>query len=456
MKKGIILTMLMATFSYVANAQGYKVHLKDGTVVSIRADKTDSITFTDAPSFKTEGVGETNIVMTTKDAKDVANTSATLCGGAKGVIDIEKTASYGFLYGTKSGLTTSTAKSVSSKLSSGSLESKVSDLTKGTKYYYKPFALVDGKYTYGDERYFSTSSNTEPASDKVKSGEVIPDYFTATINVIANVGDDVPFYEVGVIVSADSNPTKENGILYNKSVNATSEPSKETAFSINYCPSNEKLSINTTYYYRSYVYTYTDGQYHYDDVKTFKTLDVSPEPAVDMGTDVKWARCNIGASSPEEYGDYYAWGETNTKEVYTKDTYIYYNNGVYADFGNDISGSAFDVAHVKLGGTWRTPTAEEWKKLMNRCLWEWITYNGNQGYLVINRSNNNSIFLPAAGERMGGSLDNTGSSIGCYWSSSLDKSHCDSAWELHFIGSRYCDSRRSSRDSGNSVRAVCE
>lgn len=448
MKKGIILTMFIATVSYVANAQGYKVHLKDGTVVSIRADKTDSITFTDAPSFKTEGVGETNIVMTTKDAKDVANTSATLCGGAKGVIDIEKKATYGFLFGTQSNLTASSAKSVSANLSSGSLEANVSDLAKGTKYYYKSFALVDDKYTYGEENTFSTSATEEQNSGMVTSGDVVPDYLGAKINVSTNVGADVLVYEVGVIVSTESNPTKENGTVFNESVNSSSNSSN--TFTLN----AKSLSINTKYYYRSYVYTYTDGQYYYDDVKSFNTLDVSPEP-VDMGTGVKWGRCNIGAASPEEYGDYYAWGETKTKDVYSEETYKYYNNGKYVDLGKDISGTAFDVAHVKLGGAWRMPTKEEWDKLLKSCSWlQGVEYNGIKGYLVINKSNNNSIFLPAAGQRKDSKLSSVGR-YGYYWSSSTYNN--SNAWEVQFnIYTGECGNNRTVLWLGFSVRAVCE
>ena len=178
-----------------------------------------------------------------------------------------------------------------------------------------------------------------------------------------------------------------------------------------------------------------------------------------MGTGVKWGRCNIGAASPEEYGDYYAWGETKTKDVYSHNTYTYYNNGKYVDLGKDISGTAFDVAHVKLGGTWRMPTNVEWSELLSYCKWNYIKYNGINGCLVISKSNNNSIFLPAAGYRDYDKLLDADKN-GHYWSSSL----CDfiyDAWGLYFVsdGGQYIDSRTYNqryRSYGLSVRAVCE
>ena len=282
----------------------------------------------------------------------------------------------------------------------------------------------------------------------VTSSDVFPDFLRAEITVTTNVGADIPLYEVGVIVSKDSNPTLENGTIFNRSVNTSSITYKTFYFKTE---KKLQLTINTKYYYRSYVYTYTDGQYYYDEVKSFKTLDVSPESVADMGTGVKWARCNIGASSPEEFGDYYAWGETKTKDVYSKETYTYYNNGKYVDLGKDISGTAFDVAHVKLGGTWRMPTKEEWEKLSKDCQWWETKYNGIYGYLVISRSNNNSIFLPYAGYRENSSCNDYDGYY--YWSSSLDEN--DYSCGMYFGNGVDCNNSKY-RYYGMPIRAVCE
>ena len=119
---------------------------------------------------------------------------------------------------------------------------------------------------------------------------------------------------------------------------------------------------------------------------------------VDLGLSVYWASCNLGASKPEEYGDYYAWGETSTKNKYNESTYSYYDSSTttYTDIGSEISGTEYDAAHMNLGGDWRMPTKEEMQELKNKCTWEWTQIDGVNGYKVTGPSGD-SIFLPAAG-----------------------------------------------------------
>lgn len=132
---------------------------------------------------------------------------------------------------------------------------------------------------------------------------------------------------------------------------------------------------------------------------------------VDLGLSVKWATCNVGANKPEKYGDYYAWGETNTKSSYKED-----NCTTYGKQMNDISGNPqYDVARKKWGVTWRMPTKAEMLELINSCTCQWTTQNGVKGYKVTG-PNGNHIFLPAAGCRYGSSLVNDGY-YGYYWSS---------------------------------------
>ena len=120
--------------------------------------------------------------------------------------------------------------------------------------------------------------------------------------------------------------------------------------------------------------------------------------AVDLGLSVLWASCNLGAKSPEEYGDYYAWGEVKTKEKYTPSTYSYYNNdlGTYISIGDAIEGSEYDAATVNLGNNYRLPTDSEFEELIEKCEWEWTNINGVKGF-KISGSNGNSIFMPATG-----------------------------------------------------------
>ena len=140
---------------------------------------------------------------------------------------------------------------------------------------------------------------------------------------------------------------------------------------------------------------------------------------VDLGlpSGVMWATYNVGASSPEGYGDYYAWGETTTKSDYSKSNYRYYNGNDYIDIGSNISGTRYDVARAQWGGSWRLPTKAEFEELKDRCTWTWTSYKGVRGYKVTG-PNGNSIFLPAAGKRKGTELNDRGSD-GYYWSGSL-------------------------------------
>ena len=193
---------------------------------------------------------------------------------------------------------------------------------------------------------------------------------------------------------------------------------------------------------------------------------------VDLGLSVNWAGWNVGATFPEGYGGYYAWGETVEKSDYDWDTYKwcrgsydtmtkYCTDSYYGTVDNRTTlEPADDVAHVKWGDGWRMPTADELSELenTNNCTWEWITYNGVNGYKVtgkrLSNGNRNSIFLPAAGYRYGTSLYSAGS-IGIYWSSTLISGYSYYAYVLGFY-SGYHGVYVSGRYYGQSVRPVKE
>lgn len=182
--------------------------------------------------------------------------------------------------------------------------------------------------------------------------------------------------------------------------------------------------------------------------------------AVDLGLSVKWANCNVGATKPEEYGDYFAWGETTPKEEYEWSTYFdTKNEGLtfikYKAKGGHTLELEDDVAHVNWGGAWRMPTETEQDELRNKCTWTWTTQNGVNGYLVKSKKNSNSIFLPAAGIRMGTLLSNDGLD-GRYWSSSLNmEDRSNSAYCIYF-NVNYVMYGGLSRYYGRSVRPVCK
>ena len=208
---------------------------------------------------------------------------------------------------------------------------------------------------------------------------------------------------------------------------------------------------------------------------------------VDLGLSVKWAILNIGAESPEAYGDYFAWGET---EPYYEPGYSLFKSPVWKDGksdgytwlnyryckGSNITFTKYcddseygyngftdnkttlapgdDVAHVKWGGDWRMPTQDEFNELIEKCTWTWTTKNGVKGWEVTCRNDSSrSIFLPAAGYCSGTYLSGVGSR-GYYWSSSLYTGTPRYAWGLSFDSSDVGASS-SSRYFGQSVRPVC-
>ncbi len=173
---------------------------------------------------------------------------------------------------------------------------------------------------------------------------------------------------------------------------------------------------------------------------------------VDLGLSVKWATCNVGADTPEDYGDYFAWGETSSKDIYSSKTY---------NCSLDVSTTPtlpllYDVANVKWGDGWRMPTVVEQEELRdtNNCIWTWTTQNGINGFRVTSKKNGNSIFLPAAGYRYEGNLIYEGNSAG-YWSSSINTEAYSYAFYIA-ISSGSVTGGSNNKYLGHSIRPVCE
>ena len=196
--------------------------------------------------------------------------------------------------------------------------------------------------------------------------------------------------------------------------------------------------------------------------KDFPELLTCPDDhhphAIDLGlpSGTKWCCCNVGASKPEEYGGYYAWGETTTKSVYNWDTYAYgyYDSDGhyhYTNIGSDIAGTGYDAATVNMGTPWRMPSTAQQQELINNCSRQWTQVNGVSGILVTGR-NCGQIFLPAAGYRWYVELYGAGG-YGGYWFSSLSPSYDDSAYGMGFNLFSW-DWSYWGRDYGQSVRAV--
>ncbi len=200
---------------------------------------------------------------------------------------------------------------------------------------------------------------------------------------------------------------------------------------------------------------------------------------VDLGlpSGTLWATCNVGADSPEEYGDYFAWGETEPKDYYYWDSYQWMTEGMsswrgvnkytiedwqtdavwYNEYGEFVGDGKTtldledDAANANWGGDWRMPTTADRNELRNYCAWVWSSLNGVKGYKVIG-PNENSIFLPAAGCYLSDLYD-VGFG-GSYWSSSLVSDHSGNAYLLYFDSSDVGWNHVSDRYFGHSVRPV--
>jgi len=191
--------------------------------------------------------------------------------------------------------------------------------------------------------------------------------------------------------------------------------------------------------------------------------------AVDLGltSGTKWASCNLGAESPESYGEYFAWGETQSKDVFSDTTYVYYvvadsvaadsiAKKVWKNIGTDIAGTEYDVATVVMGDAWQMPTVAQCKELVSECTWTWTEVNGVAGYNVAGK-NGNSIFLPTAGLKGAATVVNN-DKIGGFWSSTLCESEetvGDFAMHVNFFSESHAV-EKGGRGYGRSIRAVAK
>ena len=187
-----------------------------------------------------------------------------------------------------------------------------------------------------------------------------------------------------------------------------------------------------------------------------------------MPSGTLWAYTNIGANTPTDYGNYYAWGETETKDTYDWETYQYCNGSettlikYCSDESYGFDGftdtlttleAVDDAAYVNWGSNWRMPTQDELQELIDNCDTTLTAINGIYGMLFTSRANGQSIFLPAAGNYDGSSLNNL-TTMGSYWLSSLRTDGTNYAWYLYFTSGNY-GLYDNYRFFGFSVRPVC-
>ena len=202
---------------------------------------------------------------------------------------------------------------------------------------------------------------------------------------------------------------------------------------------------------------------------TCKIYVLDPDTFVDLDlpSGTVWAKCNVGASSPEGYGDFFAWGETSTKTTYNWDTYKWcngsnttmtkyctepsYGNNGFTDDKDELDPED-DAASVNWGPAWRMPSMEQIDELRSECTWTWTTMNDVNGYKITG-PNGNSIFLPAAGLSYDSSLTGVGT-YGAYWSRTFYSGRPSDAWYMWFNSGDY-GKGYGFRYNGFRVRPVC-
>ena len=418
------------------------------------------IVYGEEKSFITKSA--TTPIITTSSVMNVLYTSAMIAGnvindGGASVIEC------GVVYSTTPNPTISDRK-VASGTSTGLFTCNITNLLANTTYYVRAYAMNRKGTSYGEQLLFTTKDYNLPT--------ITTSFATSITYISASVG--------GTVISDGDTSLTEWGVVYSRTQNPTFANMKVTCGTDmgigSFVCNITNLEENTTYYVRAYAINCKGTAY--GTQVSFTTNEQSSTPNystengheyVDLGLSVKWATCNIGASVPEEYGDYFAWGETTPKNSYDWTTYKYCNGSdtTLTKYNNNKNHGTIDsintpglalgdaAAHTNWGGSWRMPRGGELKELEYNCIWEWTTQNGVNGYIVTSRSNGNSIFLPAAGT-IYDVLPNRIGSHGFYWSNSLYWGNSKTGAILYFHSDFVNTSNeRHTRCSGGSIRPVC-
>ena len=317
----------------------------------------------------------------------------------------------------------------------------------------------------------------EPEPDNNTTGSV-----KVTTNSVSNITETSA--KCGGTVTASGYSVGSCGLCYSELPNPTinSYITSDQVGTGTFTSTMSGLEPGTKYYVRAYATT--DSEIFYGEQKEFTTLgddnggddngggnggddnDGDDEPTsgtinghewVDLGlpSGLKWATCNVGANSPEEYGDYYGWGKTETESTSANATYglsiSQLQSQGYIDGSGDLAPS-HDAAAVNWGGSWRMPTSTEFQELIDHCEWELTQINDITGLSVIG-TNGNYIFIPTAGYCVGTNIYHSGY-MANYWSSTVyDNTICAYEFKYYRCNESLDDT---SRGDGLTVRPVSE
>ncbi|MBG9219619.1 hypothetical protein [Bacteroides ovatus] len=335
-------------------------------------------------------------VSVTVDASDIKVVSATLTGNVNSnALEEDRlgVTNYGFIVSKSSNPTKENGWVLKgNNIKGNEFSVKAMNLAPTTQYYYVSFFYDGSKYYYGKILSFTTN-----------------DFNSTDLKAEANPGDTYVDFK---------------GYLDYEKIGYFD--SFKVAFCLNNAHtgySTEMVSVGTHYTYETSFKSISAGTNHeyyffieYVDKSNIKhtfrgqnqsfytPLELSTG-AVDLGLSVLWAGVNLGASSPEQYGLFLAWGESTEKDNYTSSNYLY--NGII--IGNDVTKPGFkiktyditntdyDAPHKILSNGWHIPNPKQIKELIDNCNWKYMRYKGVDGFLVTG-PNGNNIFIPAAGK----------------------------------------------------------
>ena len=414
---------IIKTASWITSINPIQGNLSPGTtkpvVIIIDRDKMAMGNNTTYISIATNNGGKLLTIKANKagtvstfEAMDVTKTSALLCGS------INENATYtekGFYYGDDHSVEN---KQVVSGYSIGEFSYKLADLEMKKTYYYKAYMVkVGGETVFGELMSFITLGDNGGGDD---DGEIENEKPTVATSLVSNITPTSA--TCGGNVTSDGGATvTAKGVCWSTAQNPTinSNKTNDGTGTGSFTSNITGLTHNTTYYVRAYA-TNSEGT-SYGEVKSFKTENkpatgvINGYEYVDLGlpSGLKWATCNVGASSPEMPGGYYAWGELEIKDYYGSD-----NCSTYGVEMEDISGDPnYDVARAEWGSTWRMPKVSEINELKANCSYpEEIEINGKKAYKYTSNINGCSIILPHTGYKIS-NYHHSYNAYGCYWSS---------------------------------------
>ena len=459
---------ILKTASWITNVSSTQGVLQPGTTKSIvvNIDRTklligDNVT---TITIVTNNGGKQIVVrankagdVSTKEAINITTTSAILCGVINKQVSFSEK---GFYYGNDYNI--SNKKSISGT-NIGEFSYSLTGLQEGMTYFFKAYMILDDEVIFGELRSFKTTTiggndNDDDGNDNdgdnnddmlIDLPKVITDSIFNITETSVECSADViseggSFVEArGVCWSTSHNPTVND----NKTINGSGTGS--------FIANITGLVGNTTYYVRPYAVN--NKGISYGEQLYFTTLmpAVNGHEYVDLGlpSGLKWATCNVGANVPEDYGEYYAWGETAPAP---DNNYNSVNCSTYGVQMSDISGNPkYDAATANWGGGWRMPTKTEFEELYDNCVCMDTQQNGVNGCKLRSKVNGNCIFIPYAGYKYSSFYDNSGSLYLYYWCSTPSEDNAYYAYEYRGYTYGY-GSQTEVRFYGLSVRPVVE